>query len=336
MFASRDGAPCFVDRVGQPQDLDQLSERAGSGAADFDLLRLFVREPDGEPDDVGLDPYRGGDANERLQLQLAVDVELHRVVPYDGYPLRLRIHGLLSELRAGIDEPWEDLAKRTASYIERSFPGRRIHGHDDVPEEFRRRVNAIVAALSSKLDSKRIDRAVRSAIVVPRHPRMTKLAELPAPLGAGSFARLPRLEPAARYLFAWPEVHVGVSYEQMLVLDGRGRRMIATGPTPVVATGPSHTPENTLAHGVAPLHIPAPDLLAFSGHEWDAEARRELVLARDASCEGLDGCAALIKHERRKFDCGSTGPARRTSIGGGSGVGSGAGSGGGYPGELSF
>jgi hypothetical protein len=44
----------------------------------------------------------------------------------------------------------------------------------------------------------------------------------------------------------------------------------------------------------------------------------------------------MIKHERRKFECGSSGPARARSIGGGSGVGSAGGSGGGYPGELSF
>lgn len=353
VFASRDGKPCFVDRVGEPEDLDELSEQAGDGTVDFDLLRLFVREDDSEVGDASPDPYRSNGTSERPQLQLAVDVEFHRVVPPDGYPLRLRIHGLLIELRAGADEPWEDLAMRTASYIERRFPTRRIHGHDHVPEEFRRRVDTIVAALSAKFGGDRIDLALRSAIVVPRHPRMSALEELPVPLAPGSFARLPGLEPALRYLFAWPEVHAGVAYEQMLILDGRGRRMIATGPTPVVATGPSQTlgargamprdalhhgllgdmPENTLAPGCAPLHIPAPDLLAFSGHEWDAEARRELVLPRGASCEGLDGVAAMSTHERRKFDCGSTGPARGTSVGSG---GSSFAAGGRFPGELSF
>ena len=76
---------------------------------------------------------------------------------------------------------------------------------------------------------------MRSAIVLPRHPREGTLEELPAPLGAGSFARLPGLEDPLRYLFVWPEVHQRLTYEQILILDGRGRRMLATGATPDIA-----------------------------------------------------------------------------------------------------
>ena len=67
------------------------------------------------------------------------------------------------------------------------------------------------------------------------------------------------------------------------------------------------------------------------GHEWEAEARRELLLAASAHCEGLDGVVALNKHERA-FECGSLGPARATTVGRGSGTSSGRG----YPGQMGF
>ncbi len=338
VFASRDGAPCFVDRVGTGADIDALAEPAGEGPVDFDVLHLFVRETH-VPDTASPDPYRGEGTSARAQLELAVDVEIHRIVPLDGYPLRLRVHGLIRELRAGADESWDALAQRTARYLAGRFPSREIHGFDDVPEEFRARIGALERALSAKFgEGRSVDAAIRSAIVLPRHRREGTLEELPAPLGAGSFARLPGLEDPLRYLFVWPEVHAGIAYRQMLILDGRGQRLLATGASPVTATGPRQelggSPENTLAPGEAPLHLPVPDLLWFSGHEWDKEARREHVLVGGARCEGLDGGAALIAHERRKFECGARGPARATSLGA---VSSSAGrTGRGFPGELGF
>ncbi|WP_106393162.1 hypothetical protein [Enhygromyxa salina] len=313
VFASRDATPCFVDRVGRGRDIDALAEPAGATPVDFDVLHLFVRETHVEADQP--DPYRAAGTNEGPQLQLAVDVELHRVVPLDGYPLRLRVHGLIHELRAQPDESWDALAERTGRYIAGRFPDRRVHGIEGVPAEFVDRVTALARALSDKFGGEQIvDTAIRSALVLPRFPREGTLEELPAPLGAGSFARLPGLEDPLRYLFVWPEVHAGLTYEQILVLDGRGRRMLATGPSPVTATA-----EGILAPGHAPVELPVPDLLGFSGHEWEAEARREHLLAPGACCEGLDGVAALIAHERRKFECGSRGPARGTSAGGGGG-----------------
>ena len=337
VFATRDGVPCFVDREGAPADLAEISTQVSEGPVDYEVLHLFARETFHEDAHHGaVDPYRGEGTNERHELELAVDVEFHRVIPFDGYPLRLRVHGLIKQLRARADEPWDELERRTASYIHTRFPTRSIHGHDDIPEEFHRRVERLSQALSLKFGAENLDSAQRSAIVVPRTPRQGSLEELPAPLGASSFATLPGLEDPLRYLFAWPQVHAGISYAQVLVLDGRGQRLLATGTTPVLATGAGQgsgdTPENTLAPGVPPLHLPVPDILAFSGHEWDAEARRELVIARGTSCEGLEGDAALIAHERRKFECGRRGPARPTSVRGGTG-GSSAGS---YPGELGF
>jgi len=313
VFASRDGTPCFVDRLGQGRDIDALADPAGASPVDFDVLHLFLRETHVDADDP--DPYRGAGTSEGWELQLAVDVELHRVVPFDGYPLRLRVHGLIHELRAQPDEGWDALAERTGRYIAGRFPDRRVHGIDGVPAEFVDRVTALEQALSDKFGGERIvDSAIRSALVLPRFPREGTLEDLPAPLGAGSFARLPGLEDPLRYLFVWPEVHAGMTYEQMLVLDGRGRRMLATGASPVTATA-----EGNLAPGHAPVDLPVPDLLGFSGHEWEAEARREHLLAPGARCEGLDGVAALIAHERRKFECGSRGPARATSLGGAGG-----------------
>ncbi|PRQ08374.1 hypothetical protein [Enhygromyxa salina] len=327
VFGSRDGAACFVDRVGVAEDIDALSEQASEAPVDFDCLRLFVREATRDDSEAAIfDPYRGEIATERPQLQLAVDVEIHRLIPLDGYPLRLRVHGLIAELNSPADEPWDTLAQRTAHYIERRFPTRRVHGHEHVPEEFQRRVESLARSLCREFDTERIDLTLRSAMVLPRHPRMGTLEELPAALAAGSFARLPGLEAPLRYAFAWPEVHAGLSYEQMLVLDGRGRRMLATGPTAVTAS------EDSLAVGHPPLHLPVPDLLAFSGHEWDAEARRELLLAPGAPCEGLDGDAALNSHERRTFECGSRGPARATTVNRGKGSRSGRG----FPGQLGF
>lgn len=328
VFASRDGKPCFVDRVGRGHDLHELAEPASESPVDFEVLHLFVRETHVDPEDSA-DPYRGEGTPDRAQLQLAVDVEIHRAVPFDGYPLRLRVHGLIHELRARGDESWDALAQRTARYIAGRFPTRQVDGLDDVPAEFVERINALDRALASQFGPQRaVDTAIRTALVVPRHPREGTLEELPAPLGAGSFARLPGLEDPLRYLFVWPEVHAGLRYSQMLLLDGRGRRMLATGPSPVTAGEPEHA----LAPGHPPLHLPVPDLLGFSGHEWDAEARQERVLTRWARCEGLDGGAALIAHERRKFECGRRGPARPTSLGGGSGGVSRPG----YPGELGF
>lgn len=327
VFGSRDGDLCFVDRVGVAEDIDALSEQAGEAPADFDCLRLFVREATRDDDDAAIpDPYRGAAVSERPQLQLAVDVEIHRLIPVDGYPLRLRVHGLIAELNSPADEPWDALAHRTAHYIERRVPTRRVHGHEHVPAEFRRRVEALARSLCLEFDTERIDLTLRSAMVVPRHPRMHTLEELPAALGAGSFARLPGLEAPLRYTFVWPEVHAGLAYEQMLVLDGRGRRMLATGPTAVMAS------EDSLAVGQPPLHLPVPDLLVFTGHEWDTEARRELLIAPGPPCEGLDGVAALNNHERRTFECGSFGPARATAVGGGRGFRSGRG----FPGQLGF
>jgi hypothetical protein len=327
VFASRDGVPCFIDRVGRGRDLDALAEPAGAAPVDFDVLHLFVRETHVD-EDSQVDPYRGEGTHERPRLQLAVDVELHRVVPFDGYPLRLRVHGLIHELRARPEESWDALAQRTGRYIAGQFPNRRIHGIAGVPKEFVDRVHALERALTAKFGSDRVvDTAIRSALVLPRHPREGTLEQLPAPLGAGSFARLPGLEDPLRYLFVWAEVHAGIAYEQMLVLDGRGRRMLATGPSPITATA-----EGTLAPGHPPLDLPVPDLLGFSGHEWEAEARREHALAAGSPCEGLDACAALIAHERRKFECGSRGPARARSLGGGGGGDSRPG----YPGELGF
>ena len=338
VVASRDGRACFVDREGTPADIASLGEQANEARIDFDVLHLFVREAHQPEHDTGADPYRGEGTHERPELELAVDVELHRVVPFDGYPLRLKVHGLIRELRSGPEESWDELRERSARYIRRTWPSVSVHGHEHLPEEFRWRVDALATELSQRFASDQFDRADRSAIVVPRTPRQGSLEELPAPLGAGSFASLPGLDDPLRYLFAWPEAHVGLGYEQMLVLDGRGRRMLATGPTRVVATGPNPAggdmPENTLAPGHAPLHFPVPDLLIFSGHEWDAEVRRERLIPRGGSCEGLEGCAALIAHERRKFECGARGPARPTSLRGG-GLGP-SGSGGGYPGDLSF
>ena len=337
VFATRDGVPCFVDREGAPADLGEVSAQVREGPVDYDVLHLFARETFHEDAHHGaVDPYRGEGTNERQELELAVDVEFHRAIPFDGYPLRLRVHGLIKELRTRADESWDELERRTASYIHTRFPTRSIHGHDDIPEEFRQRVERLSQALSLEFGAENLDAAQRSAIVVPRTPRQGSLEELPAPLGASSFATLPGLEDPLRYLFAWPQVHAGISYAQVLVLDGRGQRLLATGPTPVVATGAgpgsADMPENTLAPGVPPLHLPVPDILPFSGHEWDAEARRELVIPRGTSCEGLEGDAALIAHERRKFECGRRGPARPTSVGGrgdGNSVGS-------YPGELGF
>ena len=125
VFASRDGVPCFVDRVGVGDDLEAVVEPAGEAPVDFDVLHLFVRESPREDDRAPVDPYRAeaGDEQERGQLNLAVDVEIHREVPLDGYPLRLRIHGLIAELHATRDESWESLAGRTARYIDERIGG---------------------------------------------------------------------------------------------------------------------------------------------------------------------------------------------------------------------
>ena len=329
VFASRDGKPCFIDREGVPEDLGEIAEPAGGRPVDFQTLHLFARQSYREDQERSVDPYRGEGTHERNELELAVDVEIHRDVPFDGYPLRLRVHGLIKQLRARSGESWDELAERTGRYIRSAYPERRVHGHEDIPVEFTRRVDALALALTRNFGSDRLDRADRSVLVLPRRPREGSLEELPVPLGAGSFASLPGLEDPLRYLFAWPEVHAGMRYAQMLILDGQGRRMLATGQTELAAN------EDTLAPGSSPLHLPVPDLLAFSGHEWDAEARKELLLPKGARCEGLEGGAALINHERRKFECGARGPATATGIGGGSMFG-GSGAGGGYPGGLSF
>ena len=307
VFASRDASPCFVDRVGRGGDIDALTEPASTTPIDFDVLHLFVRETHLEAGQS--DPYRA-EGTKQAELELAVDVELHRVVPFDGYPLRLRVHGLIHELRAQPDESWDALADRTRRYIADRFPDQRVRGIEGVPVEFLDRVTALDRALSDRFGGEQlVDMAVRTALVLPRSPREGSLEELPAPLGAGSFASLPGLDDPLRYLFVWPEVHAGLSYEQLLVLDGRGRRVLATGPTPVTATA-----DGVLTPGHAPVELPVPDLLGFSGHAWEAEARSEHLLAPGVECEGLEGVAALIAHERRKFGCGSRGPARGTAV----------------------
>lgn len=300
VFASCDDRPCFVDRRGDEADLATLRTELTAGDAAFERLRLVAREP--HPDEGSHDPYRST-TGERTTLSLCATVELHRPAPLDGYPLRVRIHGLIRSLRATADADRLALRDRVRAFVER-MAGAPVHGHDDLPREFQDRVSGIAAGLGRAFDSAHIDVAMRTAIVLPREPDMAGLPDLPK--DAGPFARLPGSESALRYAFVWPQVHAPLRYRHMLLLDDRGRRVLATGATPLAG--------EAFAVGRAPVDLPAPDILTFSGHGWEPEARRHYMLASDTDCEGIEGAIALLTHERRKFDCGSRGPARPNTI----------------------
>lgn len=278
----RDGALLYHDQRGQPADLKVAIEQVQPPGRGYDELRMVLQHQD-------------------EQLSYVIDLHVCRVYPEDGIPIRGLVHGFVRDLdaRAMAMGRGQDLLGALTDAMRGRLPHRStFDGKGAVPPAFSQTVASLADALRRALPGARISHHERPVFMLPRQ-RWTDPSQLPGREEADALAPFSG-DPGFREMTFYAHLLAplcraqDLSLEHVLFVDEAGRPIFRVGDEPLVAGR-----LRALEPG-QPLDVmPSLDVVVFTGHDRDAETRKNGLVPEGTERAGLAARLALRAHEQR-------------------------------------